>query len=537
MAGLRDGGAGSSWRDDDDGCSTDSGYVGTGGRPSPVVYGARAWGGANPLGGLDATPEPLEADPRPAPGASLVSQAFMGLMRSDVTCCTCCHVSSTFQSFTDLSLDLHLPRPPRRAPGRGAPAGGAAGPDAALFAGGPCDGRATPSPTPPPSDYMVAPSGLSGLASGVVSGVAAAGPGGEDEEAPLSCAPTTAASSEGSQEGGTALSQTLRRAPCGQAAAGDGAGARQPGAGSPEPRSGSGGGGVGGGGGVANGHGSDSDGAPSELGGAAPSQSSQQQRRSAAGPGPPAAADAASPERRAGRASGGSAAARPALGGAEPAAADPTGSAGARGRHPLPPHVQAAAPAGGAGAAGGQAAALGAVARRPAHSVQRPNVAVWGTADGVQQEGPQEGRPDQRAAALAPAAPPAQAGEEQPQQQPQQQRHAAAGPRGHQSGQGDSLAAADDAGEVSSPARPPRPGAAPAQGADSPGLAPPQASPPPLLPQGAPGPLLGAPRPQAQGPGKGKGRGRGAQQSRVTRCGECHTCRNKHLKKACERNK
>lgn len=59
MAGMRDG-AGSSWRDEDDGCSTDSGYMGTGGRPSPAVYGARAWGGSDPLGGLDATPEPPE---------------------------------------------------------------------------------------------------------------------------------------------------------------------------------------------------------------------------------------------------------------------------------------------------------------------------------------------------------------------------------------------------------------------------------------------------------------------------------------------
>ncbi|KAK9806173.1 hypothetical protein WJX72_004306 [[Myrmecia] bisecta] len=29
----------------------------------------------------------------------------------------------------------------------------------------------------------------------------------------------------------------------------------------------------------------------------------------------------------------------------------------------------------------------------------------------------------------------------------------------------------------------------------------------------------------------------GAKKARVTRCGECHSCRNKHLKKACERNK
>lgn len=54
--------------------------------------------------------------PDEGPTAALVDLVFSGLLRSDVRCCACGHTSTAHDPFRDISLDLHVPRPPRLPP-------------------------------------------------------------------------------------------------------------------------------------------------------------------------------------------------------------------------------------------------------------------------------------------------------------------------------------------------------------------------------------------------------------------------------------
>lgn len=137
-------------------------------------------------------------------GEGLVELLFSGLLRSDVRCCACGHTSTAHDPFRDISLDLHVPRPPKLPPAQPhhrtqgaltalaakaaalasqqqqtvdglagsaaatpqvvspAPHGAAAAADSSCVSGGGVLGRevtpplllVTPSPTPPPSELL-----------------------------------------------------------------------------------------------------------------------------------------------------------------------------------------------------------------------------------------------------------------------------------------------------------------------------------------------------------------------------------------------